>query len=230
MEVLRAPGETLSWIFAPSLVRVTKPLLTPAQEAAGPEDAAVALLGLLPVEKFLRAPLLRERGLLLLHLYLFLRLGDVRFLELLRLVLSRGRFDLGFFGGSFFLLPSEGSHVFGAQHLRPLLFGEGRLFLCLGLFGHDVRGGKLFLAYGLFGDYGLCLDERGGLRIHLTDLRREDDLLFGLGDLLLRDGEIGVRVFALVLGRHTDVRIFRGPGLLLGGLMDHGDGLGVEPL
>src|SRR5215216_2325726 len=195
MEVLRAPGETLSWIFAPSLVRVTKPLLTPAQEAAGPEDAAVALLGLLPVEELLRAPLLRERGLLLLHLYLFLRLGDVRFLELLRLVLSRGRFDLGLFGRSFFRLLSEGSHVFGAQHRRPLLFGQRRLFLCLGLLWHDVRGGELFLAYGLLGNDCLRLDEPGGVRVHLTDLRRDDGLLLGLGDLLLRDGETGVRVF-----------------------------------
>src|SRR5215218_5004694 len=67
----------------PGLIRLTKspcsPLLTPAQEAARPENAAVVLFGLFLFEELLRAPLLRERGFLLVHLYLFCWPGDGRF-------------------------------------------------------------------------------------------------------------------------------------------------------
>ena len=46
---------------APSLDWTTKPLLTPAQEAARPEDAAVCLLAFLRVEELLRAALFGQR-------------------------------------------------------------------------------------------------------------------------------------------------------------------------
>ena len=58
MDVCLAPGETLTLRIAPSLVETTKPLLTPAQKAAGPEDAAVAPLSFLYVEELLRTALL----------------------------------------------------------------------------------------------------------------------------------------------------------------------------
>src|SRR5215217_2916383 len=93
-EVRCAPGETLRLSRVPSLVGVTKPQLTPAQQTAGPEDAAVVAL-LLPfrVEELLRAALFGQRGLFPLYLPRFrsLGLGDGRLFELLRLVLGRGR-------------------------------------------------------------------------------------------------------------------------------------------
>src|SRR3712207_6317850 len=58
----------------PPFVAATEPLLTPAQEAAGAEDAAVLLALLrrgsapLPVEEALGASLLRQRRLLTVHL------------------------------------------------------------------------------------------------------------------------------------------------------------------
>src|SRR5215212_1690299 len=220
-EVRCAPGETLRLSRVPSLVGVTKPLLTPAQETAGPEDAAVVAL-LLPfrVEELLRAALFGQRGLfpLYLHLVRSLGLGDGRLFELLSLVLGRGRLYLGFFG--------EWFHVFGAQHFRRLLF------LDFGLFERDVGGRALFLAYGLFRDGGFRLHDPGGVRVYSFGLRRDDELLFGLEDHILGDGQTGVCAFAVrhVFSHRTDAGVLRWPGLLLGGLADHGDGLGVEPL
>ena len=65
IDVRLAPGETLRYRRIPSFVGVKKPLLTPAQEAAGPEDAAVAPISfgggaLIPLEELLRAALLGE--------------------------------------------------------------------------------------------------------------------------------------------------------------------------
>ena len=65
MEVRLAPRETLRFRRIPSFVGVKGPLLTPAQKAAGPEDAAVppVLFGggaLIPIEELLRAALLGQ--------------------------------------------------------------------------------------------------------------------------------------------------------------------------
>src|SRR5215217_2829077 len=229
-EVRCAPGETLRLSRVPSLVGVTKPLLTPAQETAGPEDTAVALLLPFRVEELLRAALFGQRGLfpLYLHLVRSLGLGDGRLFELLSLVLGRGRLYLGLFCWGLTRLGFFGEwfHVFGAQHFRRLLF------LDFGLFERDVGGRELFLAYGLFRDGGFRLHDPGGVRVYSFGLRGDDDLLFGLEDHILGDGQTGVRAFAVrhVFSHRTDAGVLRWPGLLLGGLADHGDGLGVEPL
>src|SRR5919112_3778446 len=86
MEVRLAPGETRKLRMAPSTAETTKLLLTPAQKAAGPEDAAVSPLSFSPVEKLLRAALLGERRFLPLYLISRLGLGSL----LYRLALRRG--------------------------------------------------------------------------------------------------------------------------------------------
>ena len=66
IDVRLAPGETLRFRRIPSFVGVKKPLLTPAQEAAGPEDAAVPPVfsfrggALIALEELLRAALFGE--------------------------------------------------------------------------------------------------------------------------------------------------------------------------
>ena len=64
-DVRLAPDETLRQRRILSLAGVRKSLLTPAQEAAGPEDAAIPAIlfgggALIPIEELLRAALLGQ--------------------------------------------------------------------------------------------------------------------------------------------------------------------------
>src|SRR5215212_6669126 len=134
------------------------PLLTPAQKAACPEDAAVRLLALIPIEELLRAALLGERWFLLLHLVRSLGFRNWSLLNHLgpgRLVLRRGWLhlglrDLGGFGRRFFdrrffdrrffdrrlfglRFGGEGPALVHPDHLRRLLIRRQLFFLDLGL-------------------------------------------------------------------------------------------------
>src|SRR5919107_1144366 len=87
-------GSTLK--LAPSLVWTTKPLLTPAQIAAGPVSATVRPLAFLTIEEVLRAARLSQRRLLPLYFACRLGHGDRRILNgLVHLVLRRGWLHLG---------------------------------------------------------------------------------------------------------------------------------------
>src|SRR5918998_2760299 len=115
-------------------------LLTPAQKAAGPEDAAVRALALFSVEELLRAALLGQRGLLLLHFVRRLRLGHGSLLDSLGTLVLRGGglhlrliSDLEVFGLRLFGLGGERSTPFRPDHLGRLLIRRRPHFPDVGL-------------------------------------------------------------------------------------------------
>src|SRR5918992_5219361 len=186
----------------PSSVEVMKPLLTPAQKAAGAEDAVVSLTvsggcpALFPVEKALRAALLGQGRLLPVHL-----LGRRRLLGWRRLFDHR-------------------RWLFGTRWLldHGLCFGSH-----LGFLAADERllpGGRRFCLR-------LLLDFRLERRRLAGWLRRFDALgCFNIfcGALLFFERD------ARLLGRLFDRGWLDAPFLEGGGLAGYGDGFGVETL